>query len=459
MKRYDVIIIGSGAGSALLNGALTRGLRTALIDKGPVGGTCLNLGCIPSKMLITPADRIMQIKEAAKLGIRAEIETIDFQGIMQRMRTSVGTERDAIRSSLRRASGLDFYEAQAEFVDDYVISVAGQRIKGRKIFIASGARPYLPPIEGLQQTGFLTNESLLQLRELPESLIIVGGGYIAAEYAHFFAAMGVRVCLLQRAGRLLTDEEPDISTLLEAQMARRMEVHTNMEVTAASAGASHCTVVARAGKTGESRTFTAEKILVAADRTSNADLLNVSRTGVRTDANGYIRVDDYLQTSQKNIFAFGDAIGKHMFRHAANYQAQLAWQNAMDGDRLAMNERAVPHAVFSYPQIASVGLTEAVARSSYDDVLVGMAAYTEVAKGQAMMADKAFAKTVVRRSTGEILGFHIIGPQAAILIQEVVNAMATAGTVMPIIHAMHIHPALSELIQAAIGNLRDPGEA
>jgi mycothione reductase len=458
MKQYDVIVIGSGAGASLVNASLIHGLSTALVERGPVGGTCLNLGCIPSKILIFPADRIMEIQEASKVGIRAEIKEIDFQGIMERMRNTVRQDRESMRRELNNVPELDFYEDQARFVDEYVLEVSGETIKGEKIFIASGARPLIPPIGGLEKTGYLTNESVLDLKKRPESVIIIGGGYIAAEYGHFFSAMGAQVSILQRGRRLLKSEEPEISSLLEEQMAKRMKVHTHTEVMEASAGGNICRVIAKDTDTGETRAFSAEKLLVAAGRKSNADLLKVEETGVQTDEKGYIIVDEYLETTKKDIFALGDAIGKQMFRHAANHEANLVLENAIHGENMKMNFRQVPHAVFSYPQIASVGLTEAAAKKLHEDVLVGIASYREVAKGQAMMETHGFAKAVVQEGTGNILGFHIIGPHASILIQEVINAMASDATVMPIVKGMHIHPALCELIQAAIGNLQEPDD-
>ena len=456
MKKYDVIVIGSGAGLFLVNRSISQGLSVALVDRGPLGGTCLNLGCIPSKMLILPADRIMEIREAARLGIYAKIEEIDFTAIMDRMRNTISADRVAIRENMNQIAGLDFYEEEARFVDKHVLEVAGERIKGRKIFITSGARPLIPLIKGLEKAAYHTNETVLDLKMRPESLIIIGGGYIAAEYGHFFSAMGTQVTILQRGKRLIKDEEPIISALLEKQMAERMNIQTDMEAVEVSSGENIYRVVAGDNNTGAAKEFFAEKLLVAAGRKSNADLLMVENTGVQTDEKGFIVVDEYLETTAKDIFALGDAVGRQMFRHAANYEAELAWENSIHGAKIKMNFHEVPHAVFTYPQIASVGLTEAAAEKLYDDVLVGFARFRDVAMGEAMMEENGFAKAVVQKGTGTILGFHIIGPQASILIQEVVNAMADGHTAILILKSMHIHPALSELIQTAIENLQEP---
>jgi len=453
MKEYDVVVIGSGAGAIVVEQALSHGLKVALVDKGPLGGTCLNVGCIPSKMLIFPADRVVEIQEAGKLGLRAEIKGIDFPAIMERMKRTVGESQNHIREGIKNIEELDFYEDTASFVEDYTLEVGEERVKGRKIYIVSGARPLIPPIKGIEDSVYLTNESVLELTQKPDSMIIIGGGYIAAECGHFFAAMGTKVTILQRAERLVRSEEPEISELLKKEMEKRMDIFTNTEALEVVKRRDEYRVITKDKNTGKKREFSAEKILVAAGRKSNADLLKVKNTGIKVDRRGYIKVNDFFETSKENIWAFGDAIGKKMFRHSANREANVVWHNSMHGDRNKVDYGKVPHAVFSYPQIASVGLREEEARKSFD-ILVGRAKYSEVAKGEAMMEEKSFAKIIVEKKSGRLLGFHIIGPYAPILIQEVINAMATDGTVRPIISGMHIHPALPEVIQTTLQNLQ-----
>ncbi len=453
MKEYDVVVIGSGAGAIIVEQALSQGLKTAMVDKGPLGGTCLNVGCIPSKLLIFPADRVVEIQEAEKLGIHAEIKGIDFPSIMERMRKIVGKSQDHIREGIKFTEELDFYEEEASFVEDYTLEVGKEKIKGRKIFIVSGARPLIPAIKGIEDSDYLTNESILELTQKPSSLIIIGGGYVAAEFGHFFAAMGTKVTILQRAERLVRSEEPEISERLKKKMEKRMDIFTHTEALEIVKGEKEYRVITEDKKTGKKKEFSAEKILVAAGRKSNADLLKVENTGVEVDQRGYIKVNDFFETSKENIWAFGDAIGKKMFRHSANREANVVWHNSMHGDKNRVDYDKVPHAVFSSPQIASVGLREEEARKSFD-VLVGKAKYSEVAKGEAMMDDGNFAKIIIEKKSGRLLGFHIIGPYAPILIQEVINAMASTGTVMPIISGMHIHPALSEVIQTTLQNLQ-----
>jgi dihydrolipoamide dehydrogenase len=452
MKDYDVIVIGSGSGSLIVDGALSEGLKVALVDKGPYGGTCLNLGCIPSKMLIYPADRIAEIQEAGKLGIDAEIRSIDFGSIMERMRKSRRETQTQIRKGVEQLEGLDFYEGEGHFVADYTLEANGERIKGKKVFIASGSRTLIPPIKGVDSIDYLTNETVLELKERPGSIIIVGGGYIAVEYAHFFAAMGTGVTILEMLGGLAQSEEREISALLERQMAKRMRIYTNTQAQEIKKTSSGCTVVAKDVKTGKEAEYSAERVMIAVGRRSNADLLKVENTGVEVDRRGFIKVDDYLETSKKNIFAVGDANGQQMFLHVANREAAVAWHNSISRERMVMDYSAVPHAVYSHPQIASVGLTEESARRSYR-VQVGRTMYSDTAKGEAMMEEEGFAKAIVDEDSGRILGFHVIGPYAPILIQEVINAMATGGSLQGIYGGLHIHPALPELIQRTFDNL------
>ena len=453
MKKYDVIVIGSGCGMIIVEEALAHDLNVALVDRGPIGGTCANLGCIPSKMLIFAADRIAEIQEAKKLGIEAEVRNIDFGFVMERMRKVVREGQEHMKQGLSHVKNLDFYEGEGHFIDDYTMEVNGEKIKSDKIFIASGSRPLIPPIKGLDSVDFLTNETVLQLEERPESLIIIGGGYIAVEYGHFFAAVGTKVTMLEMADRLVLAEEPEIAEVLKKELGRRMDVYTNVQAEEVKDNGHSVTVIVNDLKAGRKKEFAAQRIMVAVGRKSNADLLRVENTGVEVDKRGFVNVNEYLETTKKNIFAVGDINGQQMFTHVANLEASLAADNAIHGSKTKMDYSAAPHAVYSHPQIASVGMTEEAARKVHK-VLVGKAEYSDVAQGEAMMEETGFAKTIVEADTGKILGFHIIGPYAPILIQEVINAMASGGGIDQIQRGMHIHPAITELIPVVLNNLK-----
>ncbi len=455
MKNYDVIVIGSGAGAIISDEAAAQGLKVALIDKGPlIGGTCLNWGCIPSKMLIYSADRTVEIEEVKKLSIEAEVNNIDFHSIMERMRKSRQESQVHIREGLKQSKNLDFYEGEGYIVEDYQLEVNGEKFKGERIFIASGSRPFIPPIKGSENVDYLTNESVLELKERPDSLIIIGGGYVAVEFGHFFAAMGTEVSILEMADRLVLSEEPEISDLLKRELSNRMGVYTNALAEEVKESEHGVVVVTKDTNTGKRREFAAQRIMMAVGRRSNADILKVENTGVETDKKGFIKVNEYLETNRKDIFTIGDANGQQMFRHMANREAEIVAQNVLYGTKIKVDYSAVPHAVYSHPQVAAVGLTEAKARESYN-ILIGRMKYFDIAKGEAMMEKQGFAKAIAEKGSSKILGFHIIGPYAPELIQEVVNAMTSGGGMEELGQGIHIHPALSELVQYTLSNLEE----
>ncbi len=455
IKKYDVIVIGSGSGGEIVDAALSDGFSVAWVDKGPLGGTCLNFGCIPSKMLIYPADRVIEIKESEKLGIKAEIKDINFKKIMEHMREPVRESHEHMVLGLKTTmENFQYYKGEGHFVDDYTIEINGEQIKAEKVFIGTGARPFIPAIKGIEDVDYLTNNNVFNLTDKPDSIVIVGGGYIAVEFAHFFSAMGTKVIILQRGNRLITNAEPEISDLLKNLMDKRMDIITNFDVLEFKKQGSQIVVIGKDISSGKEKQFSTEKIMIATGRKSNADLLKLENTGVEIDSRGYIKVNEFLETNKKNIWAFGDAIGRYMFKHVANEEALLAWRNAVQDHKTPMDYSAVPYAVFTYPQIAGVGLSEEEAKKSHQ-ILVGKAKYSDVVKGEAMVELEGFTKAIVNKEDGRILGFHIIGPYAPILVQEVVNAMALGGQIGYIGRGMHIHPALPEIILRTFGNLKE----
>jgi len=448
VEHFDVLVLGSGCGLEIVEQAVAREKSVALIEPGPLGGTCLNAGCIPSKMLIAPADSVAEMERTARLGIRTHVESVDFPGIMRRMRADRAHMRSHLRESI--GSGVRHFRKPGVFVAPHVVRSGTTEIEAPQVFIAAGARTVIPPIPGLDSVDYLTNESVLELSEKPGSLIIMGGGYIAVEYCHFFASMGTKVTVVEMMDRLVTSEEPEVSAALQQSLSKRAHILTGMKVEAVSTGRRIVSVRARPTDGGESRTYRAERLLVAVGRRSNADLLGVAEAGIETDRRGFITVDAHMRTNQPEVYAVGDINGRAMFRHAANVQALVAAANAFDGADVEMDYRAVPHAVYSHPQIASVGLTEAQAREAGHDVVTTITPYADVAKGQALMEFEGFTKAVVERGSERILGFHIIGPYAPILIQEVVNAMQSGGHMDELVRGIHIHPELTELIPSSL---------
>jgi len=454
LKKYDVVVIGSGSGGEIVQSAINHGYKVAWIDKGPLGGTCLNNGCIPSKMLIYPADRIIEIQESEKLGIKSSIEKIDFKKIMEHMKEPIIDSQKHMREGLKYPiENFDYYKGSGHFIDNYTLEINNEKVHGKKIFIGSGARPNIPAIKGINKIDFLTNENVFDIKSRPKSIIIIGGGYIGVEFAHFFSAMGSEVTILQRSDRLIKNSEPEISNLLKTIMEKRIKILTNVEIVEIIKEGNNVNLIYNQGK-NRALNINSEKIFISAGRRSNSDLLKIENTDIKVDDSNYIKVNEFLETSVDSIWAFGDAIGKFMFKHVANEEAITCWHNSLDNHKIPMDYSAIPYAVFTHPQISSVGLTEIEAKKKHD-ILVGKAKYSDVAKGEAMMEINGFTKAIVDKKTRKILGFHIIGPYAPILIQEVINAMALGGEIGYIGGGMHIHPALSELILSTFSNLKE----
>ena len=453
MEQFDIIVIGSGSGMLIASAAIDQGSKVALVEHGKMGGTCINVGCVPSKMLIYPADVIAAIKESAKLGVHATIDSIDFKNIMNRMHALVNHDSAHQAAAVQATPNLTWFKEKGEFISDYTLQVDEHTITAPKIFIVSGARTAVPLIKGIDKISYLTSDTVLELETPPQSILIVGGGYIGMEYGHFFSQMGVKTTVLQRPNRILPDEEPEVSDLLKIEMGQRMEIFTGFEALEARQEGNVKTIVARSRQDGSQKEFQSEALMIAAGRVSNADLLKPEKTGVKLDDNNFIKVNEYLETSKKNVWALGDAIGIQMFKHAANYEAGIAWHNSSHDHKVKMDFSMVPHAVFTHPQVASVGLTEEQAKTQKHKVLVGVSLYKDTAMGAAMGYADGFVKVIVEEQSGKILGGHIIGPEASILIQEVVNAMLFESFA-PISQAMHIHPAMPEVVQNAFGSLR-----
>lgn len=457
MEKFDVLVIGSGSGMIIAASAVGSGVKTALIESGPIGGTCLNRGCVPSKILIHPADVALIIREAGNIGIEASIDSVNFQNIMDRMHRVVTEDVERQTKAIEIDRKLTWFKDVAEFTSDYTLKTGDQTVRADKIFIVSGARPAIPPLKGIEDINYLTNDTVLNLKTLPKSMVIIGGGYIAAEYGHFFSSLGTTVTIIQRNPRILPEEEPEVSELLTEEMSKRMRILTNHEAVEAKQNGDLKTVVAKSMIDDQVRELSAEALLIAAGRIPNSDLLKPEKTGVELDKRGYIKVNENLETRKKNIFAFGDAIGKQMFKHVANYEAQVAWHNSIHDHKVKADYTAAPHAVFTNPQVGSVGMKQAEAKRAGYKILIGKAYYKDTAQGAAMAEPKGFVKVIVEKKSGQILGAHIIGPFASMLIQEVINAMSTSDrSFLPIIRGMHIHPAMNEVVLNAFGDLREP---
>ncbi|MEF8874771.1 MAG: FAD-dependent oxidoreductase, partial [Candidatus Thermoplasmatota archaeon] len=307
MEEYDVIVIGNGVGGHAAMKAAEDGHDTALVDKPPVGGTCQNYGCKPSKFLIHTADRLKGSRTLEGDGIDFQVNEIDFQRIMEDVRDTREKWQKEQRKNTSSKENLDYYEGEGRFIDEYTLETEDAVLRADKIFIAAGARPFIPPIEGLNEIDFLTNESILELETLPDELVIIGGGYIGVEYAHFMSEMGSEVTIIQRGDKLVETQDKDVSNFLEQELSRRMEIALNTEAVGVEEESDGYRIECE--KDGKRKSFYGDEVMVAVGRRSNADTLDLEKTGVSTDERGYVEVNDHLETTAENIWALGDITG------------------------------------------------------------------------------------------------------------------------------------------------------
>jgi mycothione reductase len=458
MEDFDLVVIGSGAGMNIVDSALNNGMKVALVENGPLGGTCLNRGCIPSKMWIYPADVIREIEDASAVGVHARLEGADFDLIRRRTWDVVLRDREHIEEAVRSDPRLRFFRAEGKFIGDHVLQAGDHTIRAPKIVIAAGARSFIPPIPGLEGVPYKTSENIFDIPSLPQSIILLGGGYKSCEFAHFFSAMGVKVTIIQRNVRLVPEEEPEISFVVGKMLGRHVKIVLGQIVKEVRVAANGVEVIRADRETGAMET--AEKagmLFLGTGMYSNADLLNVSATGVRTDNEGFVQVNEFLESTAPGIWALGDITGRHMFRHTANYESQVVWHNISQPEKVPTDEHAVPHAVYTYPTVGSVGMTEALAKSNGYKYMVGVSRYANVAKGSAMADETGLVKVVVEKGTRRILGAHVAGKDADVLIQQIVFLM-NAGDMsyVPMARSQVIHPALSEVLISALGRMIDP---
>ena len=434
-------------------------IKVAVIDKDEPGGICLTRGCIPSKLLLYPAELVRIAEKAKKFGINTEIENIDFKKVMKRMRNIIYEDINQIRHGLLHSKNVDYYPEAAEFVAPYTLKVGKETITAKMMFLCAGSKPAIPPIKGIEKVGYLTSDTILTINELPKSIISIGGGYIAAEYCHFLSAMGAQVTIIGRNPQFIPTEEPEISALAKRKLEKHVTIYTNHEVQEAKLISGKKQVVAVNRETKKKMKVKADEILIATGRASLSKLLHPEKGKIETDGGGWILVNEFLETSQTNVWALGDANGKYPFKHVANHEAAIVYHNAVLKRKVKADYHAVPHAIFTHPEIASVGLgeKEAIEMFGVDKLLIGFHRYEDTAKGEAMDAKDYFVKVIVKRATRKILGAHIIGPYASILIHEIIPLMYTKEqSAKPIQDSMHIHPALSEVVERAFRSLMPP---
>ncbi|GAB3085844.1 mycothione reductase [Corynebacterium aquatimens] len=463
MKHYDIIIIGSGSGNSFPTEEFDD-CSIALVEEGPrFGGTCLNSGCIPTKMYVVAADTAATAADSSKLGIDMTFEGADWPAIVDRVfahRVDIIARGGEDYRRGDECPNVNLYNGHAEFTGPKTLrtSIDGEpaTISGDTIIIAAGSRPFIPPVIAESGVEFHTNEDIMRLPQQPESLTILGGGYIAMEFAHVFQSLGTHVRIVNRSP-LMRHLDKDIHDRFNAQAAPRYETHLGRVVTAATTSPDGGVTLTLDDDT----TVTSSALLVATGRVPNSDRLGLEASGIDVRDDGRIVVDDYGRTTCDGVWAVGDVSSPYMLKHVANAELRAVRHNVLcvadaqnDPSRAGMiplPHDHVPSAVFTYPQLASVGMTEQQALDAGHDVTCKIQAYGDVAYGWAMEDTTSAVKLIADRSTGRLLGAHYMGPQAATLIQQMVTVMAFDLDLRKVArHQYWIHPALTEVTENAI---------
>ncbi|MET9325926.1 mycothione reductase [Tsukamurella sp. NPDC003166] len=464
---FDLVIIGSGAGNTIpdhrFDDRTIAIVDRGMADTGAFGGTCLNVGCIPTKMFVYPADVADEARTAAPLGVDAEVTGTRWSDIRDRVFGRVDRyAAGGLRYRVDTCPNITVFQQEARFLPDsgdglHRLELGdGTVVAGRDVVIAAGSRPVIPPVFTAGSAPIHTNDTIMRLDALPGHVIIVGGGYIAAEFAHVFAGLGARVTVVARGERLLRSQDETISELFTELVSEKWDVRLGTEVTATRAVGDGVEVDLTDGST-----VAGDALLVATGRTPNGDTLATSAIGIELDGAGRIPVDAHQRTPVRGVWALGDVSTRFPLRHVANHEARVTAENVLSGwdtPTATSDHRFVPGAVFSHPQVASVGLNEAVARAEGIDVAVAVQKYADVAYGWAMGDVAGVCKLVADRSTGLLVGAHIVGPQASTLIQSAITAMSFSIPALEFARGQYwIHPALPELVENALLGLSKDG--
>ncbi len=446
-EHFDLVVVGAGSGNLLFGHADLSDWRVAIVERDRFGGTCLNRGCIPSKMLVHTADVADTVRDAERFGVHAHLDGVDWPAVHDR----VWNRLDPLPGSAsryREGRGIAVYHEDARFVGDKTLEVGGETITGERFVLAAGARTIIPDLPGLSDVDYETSDTIMRRPTAPARLVILGGGFVAAELGHVYSALGTDVTICARGDRLLPREDTDVAYAFtnKAREWATLELDTIAERVERTGDGIRLTLA----RHGEPVTVDGDCLLVAVGRTPNGDVLDVARTGVKTD-HGRVLIDDTFCTSEPGIWAFGDLTSRYQLKHCANQEGRIVAHNLRHPEDLQHASTVpVPHAVFSSPQIAAIGPTEAELRETGRPYVATQRRYSGVAYGWALEDTSSFLKVLGDPETRCLIGAHLIGPQASMLIQPLVQAMYLGNTVDEVAHnVVYIHPALTEVVENA----------
>lgn len=445
---HDLIVVGAGTGNYLFTPAFD-GLRRAIVEPSRFGGTCLNRGCIPTKMFVVAADAVRSAQNAGRLGVHARVDKVDWPAIRDRVFGRVDPLHDSALQ-YRRDNGFDVYTEPAHFVGPQRLQVGETEISAERIVLAAGSRPFVPFIPGLDSVDFHTSDTIMRIDSLPESMVIVGGGFVAVEMGHVFASYGVKVTMVGRGPRLLAQEDQQVSERFTELAAHDFDLRLNSATVELERDGARVVATVE-GPSGREK-ISADTLLVATGRRPNNDRLNLEAGGVEVDEHGHVVTDETGATTAPGVWALGDLANHFQLKHIANAEARVLTHNLTNPDDPQQLPTAfAPHAVFAHPQVASIGATQQQLEADGVDHVVSVRKYADAAYGWAMEDTTSFVKVIADPQSRKLLGAHIIGPDAAVLIQPLIQAMMLDQTVDHIAReVIYIHPALTEVVEQAL---------
>ncbi len=442
MKTYELLIVGGGGASALARRAGEEGVKTAIVDPGPLGGTCPNRGCIPSKILLQHATVVENARRASKFFADVRVGKVDSAKVLSWMRREIAGTHEAIRDSLE--GPVEYFREHAEFLDAHTVRAGRAELRGARVVIATGAHPTPPHGVDRGKVPYIVSDDVFRMKKAPKSIAIVGGGFIACEFAHFFASMGSEVTMVERSAELLMAEDEEVRHAFCAAFCPRVDYRANAIVESVE----HARGRFRMRLQGpRKKAVDVEALLYAIGRRPSTDGIGLEGTGIAVNGRGFVPVDDHLRTNVRDVWAVGDVNGRHMFTHATTAQVEYLSEVLFEGRTTPIDHGPMPHAVFADPEVGAVGETEQALRARGVEYLKSVVKYEDVAKGSAMKERHGLAKLLADPS-GRILGFHVVGPEASILLHQVVPVMRWRNHVSSLTHAVTVHPALNELVAA-----------